>query len=125
MAKLSISDLDLAGKRVLVRVDFNVPLNDRREVTDDTRIRAALPTIRYGIEKGAKVLLVSHLGRPKGKVVPAMSLAPAAMRLTELLGKPVGMAPDCMGTVERAGPGSQGAVRWQACVHVVRIARFA
>jgi phosphoglycerate kinase len=102
MAKLSISDLDLAGKRALVRVDFNVPLNDRREVTDDTRIRAALPTIRYIIDKGAKVLLLSHLGRPKGTVVPGMSLAPAAARLSELLGKPVRMAPDCIGEAAEA-----------------------
>ena len=102
MAKLSISDLDLAGKRVLVRVDFNVPLNDRCEVTDDTRIRAALPTIRHGIEHGAKMLLASHLGRPKGTVVPAMSLAPAAARLSELLGTPVGMAPDCIGEATEA-----------------------
>jgi phosphoglycerate kinase len=102
MAKLSISDLDLAGKRVLVRVDFNVPLNDRQEVTDDTRIRAALPTIRYAAEKGAKVLLVSHLGRPKGQAVPAMSLAPAARRLSQLLGRPVGMAPDCVGPAAEA-----------------------
>jgi 3-phosphoglycerate kinase len=102
MAKLSISDLDLAGKRALVRVDFNVPLNDRREVTDDTRIRAALPTIRYGIDKGAKVLLLSHLGRPKGTVVPGMSLAPAAARLSELLGKPVRTAPDCIGEAVEA-----------------------
>jgi len=97
MAKLSISDLDLVGKRVLIRVDFNVPLSDRHEITDDTRIRAALPTIRYAVDKGAKTLLVSHLGRPKGKVVPAMSLAPAARRLAELLGRPVAMAPDCIG----------------------------
>jgi phosphoglycerate kinase len=97
MAKLSITDVELAGKRVLVRVDFNVPLNERQEVTDDTRIRAALPTIRYALDKGAKVLLVSHLGRPKGKVVPALSLAPAATRLSELLGMPVAMAPDCIG----------------------------
>jgi len=102
MAKLSIADLDLAGKRVLIRVDFNVPLNDRQEVTDDTRIRAALPTIRYALDKGAKVLLVSHLGRPKGKVVPAMSLAPVARRLSDLLGRTVGMAPDCIGAAGAA-----------------------
>jgi len=97
MPKLSIRDVPLAGKRVLIRVDFNVPLNDRQEVTDDTRIRAALPTIRYAIEQGAKVLLISHLGRPKGKVVPTLSLAPVARRLSELLGKPVATAPDCIG----------------------------
>jgi phosphoglycerate kinase len=102
MAKLSITDIELARKRVLVRVDFNVPLNERQEVTDDTRIRAALPTIRYALDKGAKVLLVSHLGRPKGKVVPALSLAPAAARLSELLGLPVAMAPDCIGEVAEA-----------------------
>ena len=97
MPKLSIRDVPLAGKRVLIRVDFNVPLNDRQEATDDTRIRAALPTIRYAIEQGAKVLLISHLGRPKGKVVPTLSLAPVARRLSELLGKPVATAPDCIG----------------------------
>jgi len=102
MAKLSIADLDLAGKRVLVRVDFNVPLNERLEVTDDTRIRAALPTIRYALDKGAKVLLVSHLGRPKGQVVPAMGLTPAARRLSALLGQPVVMAPDCIGAAAEA-----------------------
>lgn len=111
MAKLSIADLDLAGKRVLVRVDFNVPLNDRLEVTDDTRIRAALPTIRYARDKGAKVLLVSHLGRPKGQVVPAMSLAPAATRLSSLLGQPVGMAPDCIGAAAEAAAATLAAGR--------------
>jgi len=103
MEKLSITDVDLVGKRVLIRVDFNVPLDARQVVTDDTRIRAALPTIRYALDKGAKVLLLSHLGRPKGKVVPAMSLAPAAKRLSDLLGKPVAMASDCIGdAVEEA-----------------------
>ena len=102
MVKLAVSDLDLAGKRVLVRVDFNVPLDDRQRVTDDTRIRAALPTIRYALDQGAKVLLVSHLGRPKGRIVPAMSLAPAARRLSELLGRPVAMAVDCIGDAAEA-----------------------
>ncbi|MBS1116503.1 MAG: pgk [candidate division NC10 bacterium] len=111
MAKLSIADLDLAGKRVLVRVDFNVPLNERLEVTDDTRIRAALPTIRYAQDKGAKVLLVSHLGRPKGQAVPAMSLAPAATRLAALLGQPVGMAPDCIGAAAEAAAAALSAGR--------------
>jgi phosphoglycerate kinase len=102
MAKVSIADLDLKGKRVLIRVDFNVPLNDRQEVTDDTRIRAALPTIRHAVSQGAKVLLISHLGRPKGKVVPTMSLAPVAGRLTQLLGRPVSLAPDCVGEAVKA-----------------------
>jgi phosphoglycerate kinase len=102
MAKLSISDLDLKGKRVLIRVDFNVPLSEKQAVTDDTRIRAALPTIRLALGQGAKVLLVSHLGRPKGKVVPAMSLAPVAARLSQLLGAPVEMAPDCIGDAVKA-----------------------
>lgn len=102
MAKVSIGDLDLKGKRVLVRVDFNVPLNERLEVTDDTRIRAALPTIRHAMTQGAKVLLVSHLGRPKGKVVSSLSLAPVAKRLSELLGMPVTLAPDCMGEAVKA-----------------------
>lgn len=102
MAKVSIGDLDLRGKRVLVRVDFNVPLNERLEVTDDTRIRAALPTIRHAMTQGAKVLLISHLGRPKGKVVPALSLAPVARRLSDLLGTTVTLAPDCMGEAVKA-----------------------
>ena len=102
MAKLSIADLELSGKRVLVRVDFNVPLSETHEVTDDTRIRAALPTIRHAMERGARVALISHLGRPKGKVVPALSLAPVAARLGELLGRPVPMASDCMGAEVKA-----------------------
>jgi len=102
MAKLSIADLELSGKRVLIRVDFNVPLSEAHEVTDDTRIRAALPTIRHAMERGAKVALISHLGRPKGKVVPSMSLAPAAARLARLLGRPVPMASDCMGEQVKA-----------------------
>lgn len=102
MAKVSIADLALKGKRVLVRADFNVPLNAKQEVTDDTRIQAALPTIRHALGQGAKVLLISHLGRPKGKVVPSLSLAPVAARLSRLLGKPVAMAPDCMGDAVQA-----------------------
>ena len=102
MPKMSITDLDLKGKRVLIRVDFNVPLSEKQAVTDDTRIRAALPTIRRALGQGARVLLVSHLGRPKGKVVPAMSLAPVAARLSQLLGAPVQMAPDCIGDAVKA-----------------------
>jgi len=102
MAKMSITDVELKGKRVLMRVDFNVPLNEKQEVTDDTRIKAALPTIRYAMDKGAKLLLISHLGRPKGKVVPALSLAPVAARLSKLLGKPVPLAPDCIGEAVKA-----------------------
>ncbi len=99
MAKLSITDLDLQGKRVLMRVDFNVPIGDDGKVGDDTRIRAALPSIRYAIEHGARLVLASHLGRPKGKPDPKYSLAPAAARLSELLGKPVTLAPDSVGDV--------------------------
>ncbi len=96
MNKLSIRDLDMAGKRVFVRVDFNVPL-DRGQVSDDTRIRATLPTLRLAAERGARLVLASHLGRPKGKVDPKYSLAPVAGRLQELLGKPVAFAADCVG----------------------------
>jgi len=98
MSTLSIRDLDLAGKRVFIRVDFNVPLaNGGQEITSDKRIRASLPTIRYALEKGAGVVLASHLGRPKGKPNPEMSLKPVAVKLAELLGRPVDMAPDCVG----------------------------
>jgi len=98
MAKLSIRDLDLKGKRVLMRVDFNVPLSDDgRTITSDNRIRASLPSIRYVLDQGGGLVLASHLGRPKGKRVPEMSLAPVAKRLAELIGQPVKMAPDCIG----------------------------
>jgi len=98
MAKLSIRDLDLKGKRVFIRVDFNVPLAPGgAEITSDKRIRAALPTIKYALEQGAAIILASHLGRPKGKPNPEMSLKPVAKRLEELLGRPVKMAPDCVG----------------------------
>lgn len=98
MSKLSIRDLDLKGKRVFMRVDFNVPLAPGgQEITSDKRIRAALPTIQYALEQGCALVLASHLGRPKGKPNPEMSLKPVAAKLAELLGKPVAMAPDCVG----------------------------
>lgn len=100
MAKKSIANLtaaDLSGKRVLVRVDFNVPLDESGNISDDTRIRAALPTIQDLISKEAKVILCSHMGRPNGKVVDSMRLTPAAERLSELLGKPVVKPYDCVG----------------------------
>ncbi len=98
MAKLSIKDLDLKDKTVFIRMDFNVPLAaGGTEITSDKRIRASLPTIQYAVEHCAGVILASHLGRPKGKRNPEMSLAPIASRLSELLGKPVKMAPDCVG----------------------------
>ncbi|HZC19987.1 MAG TPA: phosphoglycerate kinase, partial [Rubrobacteraceae bacterium] len=88
MDKRSVRDLDVQGKRVLVRVDFNVPVKND-EVTDDTRIRRALPTIRYLLERGARPVLISHLGRPKGKPDPEYAMDPVARRLQELLGAPV------------------------------------
>ncbi len=97
MSKISIKDLDLKGKRVFMRVDFNVPLNDAGAITDDTRIRASLPSINYAVERGARLILASHLGRPKGKPNPKYSLSPVARRLSELLGKPVAFAADCIG----------------------------
>src|SRR5258708_16097350 len=98
MAKLSIRDLDLKGKTVFMRVDFNVPLAPGgQEITSDKRIRAALPTIQYALDHGCALILASHLGRPKGKFNPEMSLKPIAAKLSELLGKPVAMAPDCIG----------------------------
>jgi phosphoglycerate kinase len=98
MAKLSIRDLDIKNKRVFIRVDFNVPLAPGgQEITSDKRIKASLPTIKYALEQGAGLVLASHLGRPKGKVNPEMSMKPVAKRLEELLGRPVKMAPDCIG----------------------------
>ena len=97
MDKLSIRDLEMSGKRVFIRVDFNVPL-DGAKVADDTRIRETLPTLRLAAERGARLVLASHLGRPKGKVNPKYSLAPVAARLKELLGKPVEFASDCVGS---------------------------
>ena len=96
MEKLSITDLDLPGKRVFMRVDFNVPIADGR-ITDDTRIEASLPSIRYVLEKGGRLILASHLGRPKGKPEPRYSLMPVAARLSELLGRRVQFAQDCVG----------------------------
>src|ERR1700681_1684033 len=98
MSTLSIRDLDLKGKRVFIRVDFNVPLSSGgREITSEKRIKASLPSIQYALDHGAALILASHLGRPKGKPNPEMSLAPCAERLATLLGKPVAMAPDCVG----------------------------
>jgi phosphoglycerate kinase len=96
MTKLTIQDLDLRGKRVFIRVDFNVPLKDG-VVTDDTRIRETLPTLKLAIEKGGRLVLASHLGRPKGGPDAKFSLKPAAKKLEELLGKPVAFAADCVG----------------------------
>jgi phosphoglycerate kinase len=112
--KLSIRDLDLKGKRVFVRVDFNVPL-ENGEVTDDTRIRASLPTIRYALDHGATVMLASHLGRPKGQVNPKYSLKPLAARVSALLGRAVSFASDCVGeaatsAVDAAHSGGGGVV---------------
>lgn len=98
----SIKDLDLKNKRVLIRVDFNVPLNENSAITDDARIKGALSTIQYAISQGAKVILMSHLGRPKGKVDKKKSLIPVARRLSELLGTSVNMAPDCIGDKVKA-----------------------
>src|SRR6185295_4502882 len=96
MSKLSIKDLDLKGRRVFVRVDFNVPIKEGK-VDDDTRIRASLPTIRYAIGQDARIVLASHLGRPKGERVEKYSLTPVAEHLSDLLGKPVAFAVDCVG----------------------------
>lgn len=101
MKKKTVRDINVSGRKVLVRCDFNVPIKDGK-ITDDTRITASLPTIQYLLEQGAAVILMSHLGRPDGTPKPDLSLAPVAERLSELLGQPVRLAPDCVGAeVER------------------------
>src|SRR3954468_4034289 len=101
MAFQTLDDADLQGKRALVRVDFNVPMEDGK-VTDDTRLRAAVPTVEKLTAGGAKVILLAHFDRPKGKVVPSMSLAPIAGPLAKVLGRPVAFAEDCVGPKARA-----------------------
>ncbi len=102
MQKLGLKDVEVSGKRVLLRVDFNVPLTDEGQVADDTRLVASLPTIRYLLEQGARLIMVSHLGRPKGKVVAKYSLRPVAERLSQLLAAQVAFAEDCVGPVALA-----------------------
>lgn len=101
MNKKTIKDIDLNGKKVFCRVDFNVPLQNGN-VTDDTRIRAALPTIQYLIDQGAKVILASHLGRPKGQVVEELRLTPVAKRLSELLKKDIRKSNEAYGEIAQA-----------------------
>lgn len=98
LTKMTIEDLSIKGKKVFIRTDFNVPLDDNLKITDDRRIRSSLPTINYAIDEGAKVILASHLGRPKGKVDPRFSMAPVVKRLQRLLNKEVLFAPDCIGS---------------------------
>ena len=97
MNKKTIQDIQVSGKKVLVRCDFNVPLDENLNITDYTRIDAALPTIKYLLDNNAAVILCSHLGKPKGTVVPKLSLAPVAKSLSEKLGFEVKLAPDCIG----------------------------
>jgi len=110
--KKTIEDMDIQGKRVLMRVDFNVPLDEAGHITDDTRIRAALPTIKYALQEKARLILMSHLGRPKGKVVESMNLTPVAERLSRLLGREVKKTEDCIGgdVREAAGKLQEGEV---------------
>ncbi|MBU1172675.1 MAG: phosphoglycerate kinase [Proteobacteria bacterium] len=93
----TIKDIDISGKKVFIRVDFNVPMDDKQNITEDTRIRTVLPTLNYALSQNSKIILASHLGRPKGKVVPSMSLKPVAAYLSKLIGKDVKIAPDCIG----------------------------
>ncbi|MBU0910024.1 MAG: phosphoglycerate kinase [Proteobacteria bacterium] len=108
----NIRDIDIKDKKVLIRVDFNVPLDENRQITDDTRIREALPTIQYALSQNARVIICSHLGRPKGKRLEEFSLAPAARRLSQLIEKPVRLLPDCVGdpVVEMVGAMRSGDV---------------
>jgi phosphoglycerate kinase len=94
----TIKEIDIAGKKVLIRVDFNVPLDEQQNITDDTRIQAVLPTIRYVLDNNSKLIIASHLGRPKGKITPKMSLSPVAKRLGRLLKTKIFMAKDCIGS---------------------------
>ena len=110
MNKLTVSDIDYSGKKVLVRVDFNVPLDENQKMTDDRRIRGAVPTLKKILADGGMVIACSHLGRPKGKIVPEMSLRPVASRLGELLGIDVTFVEDCIGpkveaAADKLGPG--------------------
>ncbi|MCX5856389.1 MAG: phosphoglycerate kinase, partial [Deltaproteobacteria bacterium] len=105
-----IDEIDIKGKKVLFRFDFNVPLDSNLKITDDTRIRAILPTLNHALDENARIIIASHLGRPKGKPAPQLSLAPVAKRLSRLLGKEVTMAHDCVGPdvmklVEEMKPG--------------------
>lgn len=102
MRKKTVKDIDIQGKRVLMRVDFNVPLDEDLKISDDTRIKASLPTIKYALEHNVRLILMSHLGRPKGKVVEELRLKPVALRLSELLGKDVKMLNDCIGEEVKA-----------------------
>jgi len=110
MEKRTIRDVDVAGRRVLVRVDFNVPLDEQGRVADDRRIRESLPTVRYLLDRGASVVLMSHLGRPGGRVVESLRMVPVGERLAQLLARPVQVLPDCVGpeveaAVARMQPG--------------------
>ena len=98
----TIKDIAIAGKRLLIRVDFNVPLDKEQQITDDTRIQAVLPTLKYALDQKAIIIVASHLGRPKGKVAPEFSLKPAAERLSKLLNQPVPLAADCVGETVQA-----------------------
>jgi len=102
MDKLTIRDIDVSGKRILVRVDFNVPLDEKTgAITDDSRIRATLPTIEYLIDREARIVLCTHLGRPEGKIVDKLRLTVVAQRLSQILGKQVGVTKDCVGPETR------------------------
>lgn len=103
MRKRTIDDFDFRGKRVFMRVDFNVPLDDLNNVRDSTRIRAALPSIERILKSGGRLILASHLGRPKGKRVPNLSLAPVAEELSRISNKDIGFIDDCIGEKTRAG----------------------